>query len=37
VAGVPAVADPLGDRIVELLSLAARPAWHRQAACRGHP
>jgi WhiB family redox-sensing transcriptional regulator len=34
-AGVPAVLDPLGDRICELLTLAARPPWHKQAACRG--
>jgi WhiB family redox-sensing transcriptional regulator len=29
--------DPLGDAVVELLTLAARPAWHCQAACRGQP
>jgi hypothetical protein len=34
-AGVPDVLDPVGDRVVELLSLAARPEWHKQAACRG--
>lgn len=29
--------DPLGDAVVELLTLASRPAWHRQAACRWRP
>jgi WhiB family redox-sensing transcriptional regulator len=33
----PVDVDPVGDRVVELLSLASRPAWHKKAACRSHP